>query len=79
MAGGTRLNQIAPQQAAQASANHHESGDWEVAIDRYLKRRKVEGGLSANSFEAYSTDLLDFREFCPRLRIEPKVNRKTAG
>jgi integrase/recombinase XerD len=46
------------------------SSDWEAAIDRYLKRRKVDGNLSRNSFEAYSADLLDFREFCARVRID---------
>jgi integrase/recombinase XerD len=50
-------------------AGDHNS-DWEVAIDRYLKRRKVDGNLSRNSFEAYSGDLLDFREFCARMRID---------
>jgi len=44
---------------------------WDAHIDRYLKRRRVEGGLSANSFEAYSGDLIDFRAFCARLRIAP--------
>ena len=48
-------------------------GTWEPAIDRYLKRRKVEGGLSTNSFEAYSSDLIDFREFCARMRVSPRA------
>src|SRR5277367_2240546 len=55
---------------AQAVDFGDHGGDWEAAIDRYLKRRKVEGNLSRNSFEAYSGDLLDFREFCARLRID---------
>ena len=65
MAGGARLKRT--EEAAAVDAG---TGRWEAAIDRYLKRRKVEGGLSANSFEAYSSDLLDFREFCGRLDIE---------
>jgi integrase/recombinase XerD len=48
-----------------------EAERWDALIDRYLKRRKVEGGLSANSFEAYSSDLADFRAFCTRLRLGP--------
>jgi integrase/recombinase XerD len=56
-------------QATETIAGVDEAGHWEAAIDRYLKRRKVEGGLSANSFEAYSSDLIDFREFCARMRV----------
>jgi integrase/recombinase XerD len=70
MAGGARLNSMAAH-AHGTTANGDGLESWEAAIDRYLKRRKVEGGLSTNSFEAYSSDLIDFREFCARLRIEP--------
>jgi integrase/recombinase XerD len=66
--GGARLNIMAIRAQAVEAGDH--GGNWEAAIDRYLKRRKVEGSLSRNSFEAYSGDLLDFREFCERLRIE---------
>jgi integrase/recombinase XerD len=69
MAGGARLKP-ANFRTEEAAAVDAGTGRWETAIDRYLKRRKVEGGLSANSFEAYSSDLLDFREFCGRLRVE---------
>ena len=48
----------APERDGHASASGGCIGDhgaeWELAIDRYLKLRKVEGGLSRNSFEAYS-------------------------
>jgi integrase/recombinase XerD len=69
MAGSTRLNSIA--HAHDPAVASDGLGSWETAIDRYLKRRTVEGGLSNNSFEAYSSDLIDFREFCARMRVEP--------
>jgi len=72
MAGGARLNPAAAH-PDRTAAGGDESGQWEAAIDRYLKRRKVEGGLSANSFEAYSSDLIDFRAFCSRMRVEPNA------
>lgn len=70
MASGPRLK-LMDTEAEAGSIASTEVAQWDILIDRYLKRRKVEGGLSANSFEAYSSDLADFRAFCARLRIAP--------
>jgi integrase/recombinase XerD len=69
MDGGARLNSMRVH-SDETAAVRDESGHWEAAIDQYLKRRRVEGRLSANSFEAYSSDLIDFREFCARMQVD---------
>ena len=56
MASGPRLK-LMDTEAEAGSIASTEVAQWDILIDRYLKRRKVERGLSANSFEAYSSDL----------------------